>query len=151
MENSSPAFLQAIYLDATNTIRHYDAARTSFGQMFSGLLSFLSALAVAAKSTDLASSTVMAAAAFTTLLALTAILIVQRFGALIDLQRARANAALDQFAAIEDVDLRQIAVTARQRTQIPLAWIRLQHLWLTLFALFALGNCLLLATLVYAS
>ncbi len=146
MTEERQKFLQAIYLDATNTIRHYDGARTSFGQLFGSLLSFLTAGLATAISSELSQRPVPFVAVALTVLSAIALLVNAKFTALIALQRSRAASALAAFdRATEEGPLSEINEEAKRRTAKHLgSRYSLSFLWTLIFATVAAMNLILL-------
>jgi len=146
MTEERQKFVQAIYLDATSTIRHYDGARTSFGQMFGSLLSFLTAGLAAALSADLSPRIIPFVAVALTLLSAIALLVNAKLSALIALQRSRAAAALAAFEPSEDGRLLvEINEQAKRRTARQFgSRYSLSSLWMLIFATVAAVNLILL-------
>ena len=149
MAEERQKFIQAIYLDATSTIRHYDASRTSFGQMFGSLLSFLTAGLAATLSSDASSTIFPVVAVALALLSGIALCVNVKFSALIDLQRSRAAAALAAFEQADGTNLSQINEEAKRRTARHFgAHYSLSFLWTLIFATVAAVNLILLAFIV---
>jgi hypothetical protein len=139
-------FLKTVYIDATNTIRHYDGQRTSFAQIFVALLSILTTVITAATLQGIAASLVPMAAGVGTVLSLISILAVLKFDGLIALQRKRAAIAMRCYEEkAGDIDLMSINRNAKLslRTKIS-ARIDLGALWVAMFVVLALANVAIL-------
>lgn len=148
MKDETLKFLQAIYFDATTTIRHYDSTRTSFGQMFAAILSFITALAVAGTTTGAAPRLLVPLAGLAMLLSIVAVAIMARFGKLIEFQRKRASAAMEAFERGAGENGLTAVQAEAQRRAGPRPRIRLRHLWVLVFTLVAAANVAVLATVL---
>jgi hypothetical protein len=135
-------FLQAIYLDATQTIRHYDSQRATFTQIFASVITvFLSAI-TAATTQNAVIETLPVASAVATALSFYSVLAILKFNSLIRLQRARATAAMTQYQSLIDGwDFLAINEEAKRRTTTNrMMSIQMGHIWAGIFVVLFLGN-----------
>src|SRR5688572_19301885 len=93
------AFVQAIYFDATTTVRHYDSSRTTFVQLFTAVLVLLTSASVFAssESSGLHREIALSSSGIAVMLTSLGSAIVLRFNALIAIQRQRAKLSMRRF------------------------------------------------------
>lgn len=148
-------FIQSIYLDATATIRHYDSARTTFAQMFTSLLSFLTAGLTVSISLGLSNSAATIMTSALVLLSLIALLTNAKFSALIALQRSRAAGAMalyDAETGTEEATACPVPVLTTINSEAKLSTkslvgskYSLSAMWTLIFLVVAMANIGLLA------
>jgi hypothetical protein len=145
----SLSFLQAIYFDATATIRHYDSSRTTFVQLFAAVLVLLTSASVfaAGESDGIRRSIILTASAVATILTAIGAAIVLRFNSLILLQRERAKLSMRQFEELSgEAGLSLINAEARTRAHQRSIWLpAMGSLWVAMFAAIGAGNVLIFA------
>lgn len=138
-------FLQSIYLDATNTIRHYDTQRAGLGALLGTVLTIISSGLVALSRPDAINNLLPIGAGFLALVSVAFLIAVIKINYLIILQRARAREAVKLYqAATGDAIFLELPNSARKATRSLAARVSLGHVWVSLFALIAIFNFLLL-------
>ena len=140
--DSSLEYLKALYFDATNTIRHYDAQRAAFTTIFGSLLSLLASVVTAATLQGVAGKLIPAGAGLATILSVMSLLAVLKYSALIHLQRKRAAIAMARYqSAAADVDLMTINQQAKGAVRKHFgSRFDLSVVWAGIFVLLTLTN-----------
>jgi hypothetical protein len=131
-------FLKDIYIDATNTIRHYDNQRTTVATIFVAILSVMSSATGAAVAAATTKDFLRAASGAGTLMTLAMLMIIAKLNSLIRLQRKRASLTMQAWQGlVSQPDLTTINRNARREAHIPLvSSITMGTLWVVIFFLF---------------
>jgi hypothetical protein len=140
--SNSLKFVQNIYIDATNTIRHYDVQRTAFVGLLTASLTATTAALRAMTQNQVPIRIVVSCWIFLAVLLLVFLLATQKLNLLIDQQRHRAREAIRLHELYSgDTVLSDIDQAARKAaSHRTFSSLRLSTLWLTVFILLIMAN-----------
>jgi hypothetical protein len=138
---AATGFVEQIYSDATETIRHYDKERAGFAKIIIGVTGVLLAFCGGLIKEGGSFVVIESCLAFNVCLSLFAIAVSIKYRDLIQQQRDRANGAIS--ALIKLGHSKEIEVASKHTSSV-----HLSALWLSLFVIIALINVIIAVIII---